>query len=161
MKTIIIIRHAKSSWDFPIQDKLRNLTQKGVENIKKIADNASDFLPANLTIWCSTATRASQTAQFFCEKAGISESKILFKDSLYTFDGKVLENEIKKCDNSIDNLLFFGHNEAITDFVNKFGHKIILNVPTAGLVIIKFEQNNWLEIRKGKTVKTLFPKDIE
>ena len=161
MKTIIIIRHAKSSWDFPIQDKLRNLTQKGVENIKKIADNASEFLPENFTIWCSTATRASQTAQFFCEKAGISESKILFKDSLYTFEGKVLENEIKKCDNSIDNLLLFGHNEAITDFVNKFGHKIILNVPTAGLVIIKFEQNNWLEIRKGKTVKTLFPKDIE
>ena len=161
MKTIIIIRHAKSSWDFPIQDKLRNLTQKGVENIKKIADNASEFLPENLTIWCSTATRATQTAQFFCEKVSIPESKITFKDSLYTFEGKVLENEIKKCDNSIDNLLLFGHNEAITDFVNKFGDKIILNVPTAGLVIIKFEQNNWLEIRKGKTVKTLFPKDIE
>lgn len=161
MKTIIIVRHAKSSWEFPLQDKLRELTPKGIENTKKVAQKASSFLPQNIVVWSSTATRASQTALLFCQKVGIPQSKIMFKDSLYTFDGKVLENVIKKCDNEIDNLLFFGHNEAITDFVNKFGDKIILNVPTAGLVILKFEQNNWVEIRNGKTMKTLFPKDIE
>ncbi len=161
MKTIIIVRHAKSSWEFPVLDKERNLTQKGIENCSKIAKKAVSYLPKDCTIWSSSATRTSQTAMIFCENLGINSNKIIFKEILYTFDAKVLENAIKLCDNIIDNLLIFGHNEAVTDFVNKFGDKLILNVPTSGLVIIKFEENNWLKIRKGKTIKTLFPKDIE
>ena len=160
MKTLIIIRHAKSSWEFPVQDKLRNLTPKGIENIKTIATLALELLPQNFTIWSSTANRAMQTAQYFCDTIGIPKNEIVFKENLYTFDSKTLENEIKKCENFVENLLIFGHNEAITDFVNKFGNKLIPNVPTAGLVIIKFAESDWVEIRNGITTKTLFPKDL-
>ena len=160
MKSLILIRHAKSSWDFPVIDKERPLIESGVKNIKKVAKKAIELLPKNKTIWSSTANRASTTALLFCETALIHQKDIVYKDSLYTFDGDRLEKEVKKCQNEVDNLILFGHNEAITNFVNKFGDKFIVNVPTAGLVFLQFEQNSWQNISKGKTIKIIFPKEI-
>ena len=160
MKSLILVRHAKSSWNLPVQDKDRELISIGIESIKKVAKKAIALLPKEFTIWSSTAKRASQTAYLFCENAGIEKDKINFNDSLYTFDDSALEKSIKKCDNNIENLIVFGHNAAITDFVNKFGDKLIFNVPTSGFVFIKFEQNNWADIQNGKTLHTIFPKEI-
>jgi phosphohistidine phosphatase len=47
----------------------------------------------------------------------------------------------------------FGHNAAITNFVNIFGDVSIENVPTSGFVSIEFDTENWIEIKKGKTKK--------
>ena len=76
---------------------------------------------------------------------------IFFSDELYTFDEKKLFEIIKKCKNEHDNLILFGHNEAITNFVNKFGNIFIENVPTSGLVWIKFDCLEWKLLKKGKT----------
>ena len=56
--------------------------------------------------------------------------------------------------------MVFGHNHAITHFVNKFGDKFIDNVPTCGVVIIEFDIDEWRNIKKGKTVKTIFPREF-
>jgi phosphohistidine phosphatase len=161
MVSLILVRHAKSSWDLPVQDKERPLIEIGRKNIVKVALKALPLLPQQYTIWSSTAQRAMQTALLFCETNAISVDKIIFKDSLYTFDDRQLEKEIKKCDASIKNLIIFGHNVAITNFVNKFGDSFIANVPTAGFVMIKFEQNTWENMNnKGKITTTIFPKEI-
>jgi phosphohistidine phosphatase len=55
------------------------------------------------------------------------------------------------------NVFLFGHNNAITDFVNKFGDLFIPNVPTAGWVTIEFEAENWASITKGKTIRFITP----
>ena len=160
MKSLILIRHAKSGWDLPVQDKDRELIPVGIESIKKVAQKAISILPDKFEIWSSSAKRASQTAALFCENASIQKDKISFNDNLYTFDDSTLEKIIKKCDNDVQNLIIFGHNGAITDFVNKFGNKLISNVPTSGLVFIKFEQNNWTDVQNGQTFHTIFPKEI-
>ena len=160
MKSIILIRHAKSSWNEPVKDKERILTDKGIESIKKIAIEAKQFLPKNYTIISSTANRASQTALLFCNQILINVNSIQFSDNLYTFDEDQLEKEIKKSNDTIENLILFGHNEAITNFVNKFGDKYITNVPTAGFVQLQFDQNSWKDINKGKTIRIIFPKEI-
>ncbi len=160
MKSLILVRHAKSSWDFPVLDKQRPITEGGKESIVKVGKMAKDILPDHLSIWSSNAVRARETAFLFVESTQLNQDDIVFKDKLYTFSEEQLENEIKKCDNSIENLILFGHNEAITNFVNKFGNKFITNVPTAGFVFIQFEQNSWETINKGKIIKTLFPKEI-
>jgi phosphohistidine phosphatase len=56
--------------------------------------------------------------------------------------------------------MIFGHNSAITDFVNKFGDFFIENVPTSGLVVIEFETDFWKNITKGKIKKVILPKEI-
>jgi phosphohistidine phosphatase len=160
MKSLILIRHAKSSWDLPVSDKDRELIEIGIQSIIKVAQESKAILPSLYTIWSSSAKRASQTAHLFCKTLSIDDNTINFKEALYTFDDYDLAQIIKKCDDAIDNLIVFGHNGAITDFVNKFGDKLIYNVPTAGLVFIKFEQNSWSNIQKGKTIQTIFPKEI-
>jgi phosphohistidine phosphatase len=160
MKSLILVRHAKSSWEFGFEDKKRPLAERGISDIKKIGKQVKNHLPEHLTIWSSMAVRASHTAKLFCENAGLEAGKILFKENLYTFDESQLEKEIKKCENSVQSLILFGHNEAITNFVNKFGDKYIENVPTAGFVYLQFEEDYWENINRGRIIKAVFPKDI-
>jgi phosphohistidine phosphatase len=58
-------------------------------------------------------------------------------------------------------LIIFGHNEAITNFVNKFGSSFIENVATSGFVSILFEQESWKYISNGITKKVVFPRDLK
>jgi phosphohistidine phosphatase len=160
MKTLILIRHAKSSWDVPVSDKDRELILSGIKNIKSVATMAKSMLPKNFIIWSSTAKRAMQTATIFCETASIQTKNIIYKDGLYTFNANDLHQIISKCDNQISDLIIFGHNSAITDFANHFGDQYIDNVPTAGFVLLNFNEKNWANITKGKIIKTIFPKEI-
>ena len=72
-----------------------------------------------------------------------------------------LEKSIKKCENLYDSLILFGHNEAITKFVNKFGDLYIDNVPTSGVVAMQFNIEHWRDLSKGKTLTTLFPSQFK
>ena len=55
----------------------------------------------------------------------------------------------------------FGHYHAITNFVNTYGNQYIENVPTCGVVIIKFDITNWNDLNQGETTQTIFPKDLK
>jgi len=161
MKNLILIRHAKSSWDAPLVDKDRPLSKRGISDAHLMAANVEKFLPKSFIVWSSTAQRAKNTAYIFTESLSIPVETIIYKDDLYTFDSNVLESIIKSCDNQYDNLILFGHNDAITDFVNIFGNRAVGNVPTAGFVSLSFDVNDWKEIRKGKIEKVLFPSDLK
>lgn len=161
MKSLILVRHAKSSWEFSLEDKQRPLAENGVNAIKKVGKLAQDFVNEDFVLWSSTAKRAKETALLFTANAFLKPENIIFNDNLYTFNENQLEKEIKKCDNFVNKLILFGHNEAITNFVNKFGDEYIFNVPTAGLVFLQFETDNWENINKGKIIKKIFPKEIE
>ena len=160
MKMIILIRHSKSSWDLPFNDFDRQLTNKGIQKAIKMAKNTKEFIPKTYCIWSSPANRASSTAKLFVSTWDIPMEEIIFLDELYTFSANKLEEIVKSCSNNCNNLILFGHNNAITDFVNKFGNIFIDNVPTAGFVSIIFESTNWKTISKGKTSKIIFPKDF-
>ncbi len=161
MKNLILIRHAKSSWDAPLIDKDRPLSKRGINDAHLVANNVNGYLPKTFMVWCSTAQRAKNTSYIFAQSLSIPIENIIFKDDLYTFEVKKLEKIIKSCDNKYDNLILFGHNEAITNFVNTFGDIAIDNVPTSGFVSLSFEEDNWNDIRKGKTEKMVFPSELK
>ena len=91
----------------------------------------------------------------------ISADLIVLNHDLYDFSGYNLINVIKACDEAINNLMIFGHNHAITAFVNTYGDVYIDNVPTSGVVILEFDIKQWRDLKPGKTVSTLFPKDLK
>jgi len=159
MKQIILIRHSKSSWNLPLKDFDRPLTENGITKATNIAIKTKEFLPQHHTICSSSAKRATDTAMIIVENWDLNTNTISFSDDLYTFNLNKLEQFVKLCPNNIESLILFGHNNAITDFVNKFGDIFIDNVPTAGFVSIIFEANHWKNISKGKTTKILFPRD--
>ena len=157
MKNLILIRHSKSSWDAPVQDIDRSISQRGVKDAHLIAAKTPEILPPSYIVWSSKAKRTQETAYIFSQYLSIPLETIHFSDDLYTIDSKKLEKSIKKCENLYDSLILFGHNEAITKFVNKFGDLYIDNVPTSGVVALQFDTNDWNSISKGKTIATLFP----
>ena len=161
MKQLILIRHAKSSWDAPLQDVDRPLSNKGIQDAHLVSSNIVNQIPKSFIVWSSFAKRAVETAMIFSQNISFPFESVVVKDELYTFDEKKLEKIIKSCSNEFDNLILFGHNEAITNFVNKFGSIFINNVSTSGFVNIIFEQNSWENIEKGTTKKVIFPRDLK
>jgi len=161
MKNLILIRHAKSSWDSPSTDKNRPLANRGVEDAHLVSSHIASFLPKKSIIWSSTAKRARDTATIFLQNMTYPLESIIFKEELYTFDVNELARIIRSCNNSYDCVIVFGHNEAITDFVNKFGDTFIDNVSTSGFVSIDFDTDLWENIREGQTKKVVFPRDLK
>lgn len=161
MKNLIVIRHAKSSWEVPVNDKERPLTHKGMKDAHLVSSHINNFIPKTYIMWSSSAKRALDTALIFAQNMSYPIEYIVYKDDLYTFDEKKLEKVVKSCNNLFESIILFGHNEAITNFVNKFGDTFINNVPTAGFVSLQFDTDNWNKIKKGKTKKIIFPKDLK
>jgi phosphohistidine phosphatase len=161
MKNLILIRHAKSSWESPSSDKKRPLANKGIEDAHLVSSHIGAFLPQKSIIWSSTAKRAKDTATIFLQNMTYPLESIIDKEELYTFDVNELARIIKTCNNSYDCVIVFGHNEAITDFVNKFGDTFIDNVCTSGFVSIDFDIESWGSIEKGHIKKVVFPRDLK
>ena len=161
MKNLILIRHAKSSWDSPMNDKDRHISNVGMKDAHIIASNVLKYLPEKFVILSSDAKRAIETATIFAQNWMCPLESIIFIGDLYTFDENQLEQTIKSCNNDYENVIIFGHNAAITNFVNKFGDILIENVPTTGFVSINFDCEYWKLLSKGKTEKTLFPRDLK
>nr|WP_317633027.1 phosphoglycerate mutase family protein [uncultured Flavobacterium sp.] len=161
MKKLVLIRHGKSNWDFPIRDHDRPLKKRGVADVHLISEELKQYLLEKFLIFSSTAKRAIDTAKIFAEILLIPDELIIKDVKLYAFDHKTLEMYIKSLPNQTNCVIIFAHNNAITDFVNKFGDIYIANVPTAGGVILEFEQTSWSEIKNGKVLKTIFPKDLK
>ncbi|CAM4057318.1 histidine phosphatase family protein [Flavobacterium branchiophilum] len=161
MKNLTLIRHAKSSWETPMYDKMRPIMVRGIIDAQKIAHTTCQFLPDKFTVWSSPATRATQTVKIFSNSLLFPLESVNYIEDLYTFDEKQLEDIVKSCKDDVKNLIIFGHNGAITNFVNKFGDKFIENVPTSGVVSINFNANSWENISQGTIQKILFPKDLK
>ena len=161
MKNLILVRHAKSSWATPIQDVDRPLLQRGISDAHLVSSRIMNYIPKTFLLWTSIAKRASDTALIFAQNISFPIENIVYKDDLYTFDENQLEKVIKSCNNLYESVILFGHNEAITNFVNKFGDSFIPNVPTSGFVSLQFEVDYWNKIDKGKIKKIVFPKDLK
>ena len=96
MKNLILIRHAKSSWEAPLKDFDRPLIKNGILDAHLVSSNISDFIPKTYLIWSSSARRASDTALIFAQNIVYPIESIVYKKELYTFDENQLEKEIKE-----------------------------------------------------------------
>ncbi|WP_111307193.1 SixA phosphatase family protein [Confluentibacter sediminis] len=160
MKKLIIARHAKSSWEYDVVDHERPLNDRGLKDAHKVSNELKDKLNPELVL-SSDALRARSTANIFISNLNIDTDKLYLNHDLYDFSGEKLIKVIKSCNDIYKELMIFGHNHAITYFVNKFGDKHIDNVPTSGVVIIEFDILNWKDLKLGKTINTIFPRDLK
>lgn len=160
MKKLILVRHAKSSWEYDVIDHERPLNKRGLNDAELISNHLKKSSLIIEAVLCSDSIRTKTTANIFLENLKIDKSILQFNHDLYDFSGNNLHRVIEECDNSVTHLMVFGHNHAITGFVNTFGNTFIENVPTCGVVQIEFDIDNWKDLNKGKTLSTLYPKDL-
>lgn len=161
MKTLLIVRHAKSSWEYPVDDKDRTLKLRGIQDAHLVANHIVDKIDTPDVIYSSIANRALHTCAIFTRCLNYPFDKVVIKESMYDFGGSGLVATVKSCDDEVDTLMVFGHNHAITAVCNTYGSKLFDNVPTSGAVVIQFDTNSWKTINEGKTILKVFPKDLK
>lgn len=161
MKSIVLVRHGKSSWEYDVSDAERPLKSRGTSDALLVANQFIKHNDIPKHFFSSPAKRALETCKLFINSYDLSENSITIEDNLYDFGGENVVNFIKKLPNSIDYAMIFGHNHAFTSIVNIFGDKFIDNLPTSGLVKLNFDIDNWKDLKKGITDVMIIPKDFK
>ncbi|CAN5395909.1 histidine phosphatase family protein [soil metagenome] len=160
MKTLYILRHAKSSWEDPdLADFDRPLNARGLSAAPFMGDliAAKGYEPS--IILCSPAERAKQTAELVTKHAGIG-AKIQFDPRVYEASPNALRQVVSEIDDSIDSAMLVGHNPGIEGFIRYLTNEIEA-MPTAALAVINTEIDSWGDINAGcGTLTTVYrPKD--
>lgn len=159
MKTLYIVRHAKSSWEYEdIKDIDRPLKKRGIEDAYLISSVLEKKIKTPSVFVSSCANRALHTALIFSYGFNYPLANIKISKSLYSFSDGYLIKTIKALDDGFDSAIIFSHDHGISDFVNAYGNEKIDHVPTCGVVGIKFKTDHWKNIKNGKTLFTDFPK---
>jgi len=161
MKTIILVRHAKSSWENDLSDRQRPLKNRGLKDANLVSNAFCKlgYLPKKY--FSSPAKRALETSKIFLKTLKIDQSNLTIVEDLYDFNGTSVINFIKTLDNRTNSVMIFGHNHAFTSISNIFGNIFIDNLPTSGLVKINFEIDNWKDLKKGSTELKIIPKELK
>jgi len=159
MKELILLRHAKSSWDNNLDDRNRPLTEKGVNRIINISKASRKFFLDIDVVYSSPAIRAISTAIISSSVLKINFSKIKINENLYSFNSQNILSFIKSIDNKFNRVLCVGHNPAFTEVANLLGNKELIHLPTAGWVKFKLYEPDWKDINNGESIFGL-PKEI-
>jgi len=151
MKTIYILRHAKSSWEFPhLSDEERPLIDKGKKRTRLIIQYLQDNNIFPDIIISSHATRACETAKIVARAIGYPSDKILINKTIYHADEDNLIDQFYDISDQFSSAMLVGHNPTLTNFVNLFLDEKIEWLPTSGLVSISFQTDKWVEISASK-----------
>lgn len=164
MKTLYIVRHAKSSWDMAgLSDFDRPLNERGKNDAPHMGKRLKKRNIKPDLLLTSPAKRAWSTSKRIAEELGYSREKIKTDRALYHADEQQLLSVIKEVNDKYKTLMIFGHNPGLTDFVNllRDDRKIIDNLPTCGVVSITFNILHWREIKfgSGKVMHYDYPKN--
>ena len=151
MKSLLLIRHAKSSWDNPSQkDFDRPLNDRGNHDAPAMAERLLNRKVEIDAFISSTAKRALSTAKYFAKAYNISEHDIIKASELYEAPYDVYFQVIKNIDNAFDTVAIFAHNPGITTFVNNLTQTNIDNMPTCGIFAVKTDIKKWNDFEDAK-----------
>ena len=151
MKTLLLVRHAKSDWgNAGLDDFDRPLNERGKKDAPAMAERFLDKQIKIEAFISSPAKRAKKTASIFASAYKHDKDNIIFKDELYGAPENVFYDVITAMDNKFDSIAVFSHNPGITDFANLLTTTKIDNIPTCGVFAIKAECSKWSEFKDAK-----------
>jgi phosphohistidine phosphatase len=149
MKSLYIVRHAKSSWDnIALPDFERTLNERGKKDAPEMAKRLLERKIKIDAFVSSPAKRAKKTAKLFIEAFGSDEDKIILVENLYHASGETFYEVISGLEDSNKHVALFSHNPGITDFVNTLCDGVrIDNMPTCAVFAIEIDTKKWSEFR--------------
>lgn len=160
MKTLFVLRHAKSSWDNPaLTDFERTLNARGLQAAPKMGElMRAKSLTAELIV-SSPAVRARETAEIVKKSAGFAE-EIQFEPRIYEARAADLFEVVRELPDSYAAVLLVGHNPGLEDLVRHLT-KEVREMPTAALAHIKLDVDAWKDVGVGigKLVNLYKPKE--
>lgn len=162
-KTLLIIRHAKSSWDTgTLNDFERPLNERGKRDAPAMAKKLKERNILIDAFVASPAKRAKKTAELFIEEYQREKEDIIFISKLYHAPAEIFFEVAEDLHDHFNTVAVFSHNPGITEFVNMLSDDIRLdNMPTCGIFAVRF-QSTWKNLRREKKEFLFFdyPKNV-
>ena len=160
MKTLFLVRHAKSSRDDPsLPDRDRPLDDRGMQDAPKMGKRLAkrDVKPDLLL--SSPALRALTTAHLIAEEVGYKLKDIVVDDRLYASSADDLLAVIRALDKKLNRVMLFGHNPEFTDLAHRLSSEII-DMPTSAVVEFNFDTKAWSDVGEVQPAKVVldYPK---
>ena len=159
---LILVRHAKSSWDDAgLQDFDRPLNKRGLKNAPEMGKR---FANRNLdvdAIISSPANRAITTAELIANEISFDKKDIIQNSEIYEADLSTLVNVVTGIDDKFNHVILVGHNPSFTYLCNYLSDAQLANMPTCSMAHIKFKVETWNDITKhsGELIEFDFPKN--
>jgi phosphohistidine phosphatase len=156
MKTLLLMRHAKSSWeDTRWPDRDRPLDARGEHDVAKMGKRLSHRAAKPDLILSSPAVRAFETAKAIAEKLDYRVRDIVVVDRLYAASAEALIAVIEALDDKLDCVMLVGHNPELTDLAHHFSSDIT-HMPTCAVAVLTFDAKAWRGIGQARPVKAVF-----
>ncbi len=161
MKTLYLLRHAKSSWnDATLRDFDRPLNKRGLKAAPLMGKHMRKPKVLPDMVLCSPAKRTRQTIKLVLEEAEF-EPKVRYDDRLYAASaGSVLE-VLRETDDRADSVMVVGHNPGLQDLLEVLTGELEA-LPTAALARIELEVESWSDVRErsGRLEWVVRPKEL-
>ncbi len=153
MKTILLLRHAKSSHDdSSLKDFDRPLAKRGRRDSPRMGDFLKDVKALPGHIISSPAKRARQTIELFSEAAGVDSSLITWNEDLYYGGARDYLTAIQQSPEGISNIMLVGHSPLMEETVSLLCNEqgvYTVRMPTAALVCLEHPCSDWSQIKPG------------
>ncbi|MDQ3019312.1 MAG: histidine phosphatase family protein [Bacteroidota bacterium] len=150
-RNLYLIRHAKSSWDYPeLKDHDRPLNKRGKNDAPFMAKILKKKAVKPDLILSSTAIRAFEYAKIIADELDYKKKNIIATKDLYMADENDMLNFVKEIDDENKTVFLIGHNPDITSFANSLCNHNLDNIPTSGIFCVEFDTDKWSEIDFGK-----------
>ena len=153
MKTLFLVRHAKSSRDDPaLPDKERPLNDRGLRDAPRMGERLArqDVKPE--LIMSSPAVRALATAVIIAKKLDYKRKDIVVDERLYATQPDELLEVIQELGDRPKRVMLFGHNPELTELANRLSSKIT-DMPTCAVAEFSFDTKSWSNVGNQEPVK--------
>jgi phosphohistidine phosphatase len=164
MKSLYLLRHAKSSWaEHGLSDRQRPLAKRGLHDAPMMGERFKSRGEHLERIISSPALRAHTTAQLFAEAGGFPSADIVVEDDLYFLGSGSIGDVILSQHDQLQSIMLVFHNPDITHFVNSIDYAVSIdNVPTSGLAKLDCDIVHWCDWSSASTAFDYFdyPKNL-
>ncbi|HEX8505391.1 MAG TPA: histidine phosphatase family protein [Hymenobacter sp.] len=150
MKTLYLLRHAKSSWSFDeLSDQERPLNDRGRDDAPAMGQALAKRRICPDLVVSSPAVRAMSTAVLVAREMHYPHEKIVVEPGLYGAEVDGFLAIIRRLPNSAGSALLVGHNPVITDTANQLSPTSFNEMPTAAVVCLHFDCDRWEDVSKA------------
>jgi len=158
MKTVFLVRHAKSNWkDSSLKDFDRPLNKRGKRDAPFMGKKLKERQVVPDLILSSPAKRAKKTATAIAEEIGYPKKKIRYDDKMYHSGARALLEIVRNQDDGHGTIMLFGHNPDLGDLAEMLLEKgPVYTIPTTGVYGIRFAVSSWKNVREGKGETVFF-----
>jgi phosphohistidine phosphatase len=149
MRTLLVMRHAKSDWGAPFSnDHERPLAQRGIKAARRVGRFLTEAGMAPDLILSSTATRALTTAEL-AAKAGEWSCEVRTTSDLYASDPERVLEVVGEVEDGVEKLLIAGHEPTWSTLVTWLIGGGRVRMPTAAVACLDIPHGGWVDLVPG------------